>query len=94
MNVANENEVIDAMGAAVKEFGRVDTVIANAGIGGGAPSFSQMTTAVMESRAWIREMARTSAPRRAPSKPRKRACRARVAADAVLRRASSEKRAT
>jgi NAD(P)-dependent dehydrogenase (short-subunit alcohol dehydrogenase family) len=44
VNVANEAEVVDAMGAAIKEFGRVDTVIANAGIGGGAPSFSQMTT--------------------------------------------------
>src|ERR1700681_3202461 len=41
VNVANEREVVDAMGAAVKEFGRVDTVIANAGIGGGAPSFSE-----------------------------------------------------
>ena len=43
VNVASESEVIDAMGAAVKDFGRVDTVIANAGIGGGAPSFSEMT---------------------------------------------------
>ncbi|MEI9888319.1 MAG: SDR family oxidoreductase [Rhizomicrobium sp.] len=43
VNVANESEVIDAMGAAIKAFGRVDTVIANAGVGGGAPSFSQMT---------------------------------------------------
>jgi NAD(P)-dependent dehydrogenase (short-subunit alcohol dehydrogenase family) len=46
VNVANESEVVDAMGEAVKEFGRVDTVIANAGIGGGAPSFSEMTTEV------------------------------------------------
>src|SRR5580704_488418 len=43
VNVANEAEVVDAMGAAVKEMGRVDCCIANAGIGGGAPSFSQMT---------------------------------------------------
>ncbi len=43
VNVANEAEVIDAMGAAVKEFGRVDTVIANAGIGFGAKSFSETT---------------------------------------------------
>ncbi len=43
VNVANEAEVVDGMGAAVKEMGRVDCVIANAGIGGGAPSFSQMT---------------------------------------------------
>ena len=43
VNVASESEVVDAMGAAVKDFGRVDTVIANAGIGGGAPSCSEMT---------------------------------------------------
>src|SRR5579871_4490704 len=43
VNVANEAEVVDAMGEAVKQMGRVDAVIANAGIGGGAPSFSQMT---------------------------------------------------
>ncbi|MEI9989735.1 MAG: SDR family oxidoreductase [Rhizomicrobium sp.] len=43
VNVASEAEVIDAMGAAVKEFGRVDTVIANAGIGFGAKSFSETT---------------------------------------------------
>ncbi len=46
VNVANEAEVVDAMGEAVKDFGRVDTVIANAGIGGGAPSFSEMTTEI------------------------------------------------
>ena len=44
VNVAAENEVVDAMGAAVKQFGRVDTVIANAGIGFGARSFSETTT--------------------------------------------------
>jgi NAD(P)-dependent dehydrogenase (short-subunit alcohol dehydrogenase family) len=44
VNVASESEVVDAMGAAVKEFGRVDTVIANAGIGFGARSFSETTT--------------------------------------------------
>lgn len=43
VNVASETEVVEAMGATIKEMGRVDTVIANAGIGGGAPSFSQMT---------------------------------------------------
>jgi NAD(P)-dependent dehydrogenase (short-subunit alcohol dehydrogenase family) len=42
-NVANEAEVVDGVGAAVKEMGRIDCCIANAGIGGGAPSFSQMT---------------------------------------------------
>ncbi len=43
VNVANENEVVDAMGATIKEFGRVDTVIANAGIGGGA-AITDLTT--------------------------------------------------
>ncbi len=43
VNVANESEVVDGMGAAIETMGRVDCVIANAGIGGGAPSFSQMT---------------------------------------------------
>jgi NAD(P)-dependent dehydrogenase (short-subunit alcohol dehydrogenase family) len=43
VNVASEAEVVDAMGATIKDMGRVDTVIANAGVGGGAPSFSQMT---------------------------------------------------
>ncbi len=43
VNVAHEQEVIDGMVAAVKEMGRVDCVIANAGIGGGAP-FPEMTT--------------------------------------------------
>ncbi|HJW42501.1 MAG TPA: SDR family oxidoreductase [Rhizomicrobium sp.] len=46
VNVANESEVVDAMGAAIKEMGRIDTVIANAGIGGGARSFSEMTTEI------------------------------------------------
>ncbi|HEY0107913.1 MAG TPA: SDR family oxidoreductase [Rhizomicrobium sp.] len=43
VNVANESEVVEAMGAAVTEFGRVDTVIANAGIGYGGQHFSQTT---------------------------------------------------
>jgi NAD(P)-dependent dehydrogenase (short-subunit alcohol dehydrogenase family) len=43
VNVANEQEVIDGMAAAIKEMGRVDTVIANAGIGGGSP-IQDMTT--------------------------------------------------
>src|SRR5580765_1930554 len=33
VNVANEVEVADGMSALLKEFGRLDTVIANAGIG-------------------------------------------------------------
>jgi NAD(P)-dependent dehydrogenase (short-subunit alcohol dehydrogenase family) len=43
VNVASEQEVIDAMGAAVGTMGRIDCVIANAGIGRGAPSFHEMT---------------------------------------------------
>lgn len=43
VNVASENEVVDAMGATLKDMGRVDCVIANAGTGGGAPSFSEMS---------------------------------------------------
>ncbi len=43
VDVANESEVVEAMQAAAIEMGRVDCVIANAGIGGGAPSFSEMT---------------------------------------------------
>jgi NAD(P)-dependent dehydrogenase (short-subunit alcohol dehydrogenase family) len=43
VNVANEKEVVDGMAAAVKEMGRLDCVIANAGIGGGAPLI-EMTT--------------------------------------------------
>lgn len=44
VNVGSEQEVVEGFAATLKEFGRVDTVIANAGIGGGAPSFSAMTT--------------------------------------------------
>ena len=43
VNVADEAAVVAAMAEAVARMGRVDTVIANAGVGGGAPSFSQMT---------------------------------------------------
>jgi NAD(P)-dependent dehydrogenase (short-subunit alcohol dehydrogenase family) len=43
VNVANESEVIEGMQAAVASMGRVDCVIANAGIGGGAQSFSEMS---------------------------------------------------
>jgi NAD(P)-dependent dehydrogenase (short-subunit alcohol dehydrogenase family) len=44
VNVADENEVDAGMTAAIAAFGRVDSVFANAGIGGGAPSFSQFST--------------------------------------------------
>jgi len=43
VDVADEQAVIAAMRDAVAAMGRVDTVIANAGIGGGARSFSEMT---------------------------------------------------
>jgi NAD(P)-dependent dehydrogenase (short-subunit alcohol dehydrogenase family) len=43
VNVADEQDVIDGMKAAVAEMGRLDCVVANAGIGGGAP-IQDMTT--------------------------------------------------
>jgi NAD(P)-dependent dehydrogenase (short-subunit alcohol dehydrogenase family) len=43
VNVASEQEVIDGMKAALAEMGRLDSVVANAGIGGGAP-IAEMTT--------------------------------------------------
>jgi NAD(P)-dependent dehydrogenase (short-subunit alcohol dehydrogenase family) len=43
VNVANEKEVVDGMAAAVKDMGRLDCVVANAGIGGGAP-LAELTT--------------------------------------------------
>jgi len=43
IDVAHEAEVIQGMQAAATAMGRIDCVIANAGIGGGAPSFSEMT---------------------------------------------------
>ena len=44
VNVADEAAVVAAMAESVAKMGRVDTVVANAGVGGGAPSFSEMTT--------------------------------------------------
>lgn len=44
VNVADEAAVVAAMAESISVMGRVDTVIANAGIGGSAPSFSEMTT--------------------------------------------------
>ena len=44
VNVADEEAVRAGMVEAVNKMGRVDTVIANAGIGGGAPSFSEFST--------------------------------------------------
>lgn len=37
VDVSDEAAVIAAMGKAVEDFGRIDTVVANAGVGGGAP---------------------------------------------------------
>jgi NAD(P)-dependent dehydrogenase (short-subunit alcohol dehydrogenase family) len=46
VDVADEQAVIEGMRVAVAEMGRLDTVIANAGVGGGARSFSEMSTEV------------------------------------------------
>ena len=43
VDVSDEKAVIEAMAEAVASMGRVDTVIANAGIGAAAPSFSAMS---------------------------------------------------
>ena len=43
VDVADEAAVVAAMEAAVVHMGRIDAVIANAGIGGGARSFSEMS---------------------------------------------------
>ena len=43
VDVANETEVVDGMKAAIAQMGRLDCVVANAGIGGGAP-IAEMTT--------------------------------------------------
>src|SRR5579871_1940263 len=44
VNVADETAVAAAMTEVVKHFGRLDTVIANAGVGGGAKSFAEFPT--------------------------------------------------
>jgi NAD(P)-dependent dehydrogenase (short-subunit alcohol dehydrogenase family) len=44
VDVADEHAVTAAMAEAAEAMGRIDTVIANAGIGGGAPSFSEFPT--------------------------------------------------
>ena len=43
VDVADESAVVSAMSEAAASMGRIDTVIANAGIGGGARSFSEMS---------------------------------------------------
>jgi NAD(P)-dependent dehydrogenase (short-subunit alcohol dehydrogenase family) len=44
VNVADEKQVAAAMTDVVKHFGRIDSVFANAGIGGGATSFAEFPT--------------------------------------------------
>jgi len=44
VNVADEAAVTAGMAKAVEQMGRIDTVIANAGIGGGARSFAEFET--------------------------------------------------
>lgn len=44
VNVADETAVAAGMAEAVTQMGRIDTVIANAGIGGGARSFAEFET--------------------------------------------------
>ncbi|MEO1785881.1 MAG: SDR family oxidoreductase [Pseudomonadota bacterium] len=46
VDVADEQAVIDATADVVGTFGRIDSCFANAGIGIGSPSFSEMTTEV------------------------------------------------
>ena len=44
VDVADEQAVVDGVAEALKVLGRLDFVAANAGVGGGAPSFSEFTT--------------------------------------------------
>ncbi|MDB5416659.1 MAG: 2-deoxy-D-gluconate 3-dehydrogenase [Phenylobacterium sp.] len=44
INVADEQQVVSGMAEAATRMGRIDTVIANAGVGGGAKSFSEFST--------------------------------------------------
>ena len=44
VDVADETQVAEAMQEAIAAMGRIDTVIANSGIGGGARSFSEFST--------------------------------------------------
>jgi NAD(P)-dependent dehydrogenase (short-subunit alcohol dehydrogenase family) len=44
VNVADEGQVAQAMADVARHFGRIDSVFANAGIGGGARSFSEFPT--------------------------------------------------
>ncbi|PKQ06354.1 MAG: 2-deoxy-D-gluconate 3-dehydrogenase [Alphaproteobacteria bacterium HGW-Alphaproteobacteria-11] len=44
VDVSDEKQVVDGIGATVKDLGRIDACFANAGVGFGAPSFIGMTT--------------------------------------------------
>lgn len=46
VDVSDERQVVDGIGATVKELGRIDSVFANAGVGFGAPSFLEMSTEI------------------------------------------------
>ena len=43
VDVGEEDQIVKAMAEVEEEFGRIDTCIANAGVGRGAPSFHEMT---------------------------------------------------
>jgi NAD(P)-dependent dehydrogenase (short-subunit alcohol dehydrogenase family) len=44
IDVSQEQQVVDGMAQAAAQMGRIDTVVANAGVGGGARSFAEMST--------------------------------------------------
>ncbi len=44
VDVSKEAEVVDGIDATVNELGRIDSVLANAGVGFGSPSFIEMKT--------------------------------------------------
>ena len=52
VDVADETAVVEATADTVKQMGRIDSCFANAGVGFGAPSFSEMTTDI-----WRKNMA-------------------------------------
>lgn len=52
VDVADEQAVVDATADVVSSMGRIDSCFANAGVGFGAPSFTEMTTEI-----WRRNMA-------------------------------------
>lgn len=52
IDVSQEQQVVEGMAQAAQQMGRLDTVVANAGIGGGARSFAEMSTET-----WRRVMA-------------------------------------